>query len=276
MPYDLWSRAGMIEILKKQIYESLEMSPSSNWLGKLFSFFIIGLIILNMIAVALETIREIHEKYYEYFRMLEALSIIVFTAEYALRLWSCTSYHKYRNPFFGRLKFALTPLAIIDLLVIVSYCIPALIHIDLRALRSFRLLRLLPVLKMGRYSRALKTIFIVISNKKEELISSLLLVLFLLFIASCLMFYLEDSVQPEAFSNIFSTMWWGIVTLTTVGYGDVYPITPLGKILGSIISLLGVGLFALPSGIIASGFAEEFQKAKNEKKICPHCGKQIN
>jgi len=129
---------------------------------------------------------------------------------------------------------------------------------------------------MGRYSEALKTFGIVLKRRKEELLMAVFSVLILLVIASSLMYFVENEAQPEAFSSIPVAMWWGVVTLTTVGYGDVYPITAAGKLLGAIMALLGIGMFALPAGILASGFAEEIQRRQKKRRICPHCGKDID
>lgn len=142
----------------------------------------------------------------------------------------------------------------------------------LRGLRIFRIFRLF---KIARYLNALTLIRKVFAKKKEELVISPFATIFLLLITSTIMYYIENEVQPENFSSIPETMWWGIATLTTVGYGDVYPFTPLGKFLGGIIAIIGVGLFALPAGILASGFSDELSKGKSENNYCPKCGNKI-
>ena len=115
----------------------------------------------------------------------------------------------------------------------------------------------------------------VFRTKREDLILTVFIISILLIVASSFIYFAENAVQPAAFSSIPQSMWWGMATLTTVGYGDVYPITPIGKILGAIVSLLGIGMFALPTGILSSGFTEEIQKRRNGPQICPHCGKAI-
>jgi len=145
-----------------------------------------------------------------------------------------------------------------------------------RALRLFRLFR---VLKLARYSESIQTFVDVIRLKKEELMLMFFAILILLVISSSLMYNAEHEAQPEAFSSIPAAMWWGIVTLATVGYGDVYPITPWGKFIGSIVVILGIGLFALPTGVLASGFSEVLAQKKREHKdhfVCPHCGRYID
>jgi voltage-gated potassium channel len=129
---------------------------------------------------------------------------------------------------------------------------------------------------LGRYSESLRTVTRVIRSKKEQLSVAVFVVAIMLVVASSAMYYLEHEAQPKTFSSIPAAMWWGVVTLTTAGYGDIYPVTTLGKVVGAMIALLGVGLFALPAGILASGFAEELRDRREEKQICPHCGRAID
>ncbi len=165
----------------------------------------------------------------------------------------------------------------IDLMAILPFYLPKLIPFDLRFLRAVRLFRIFRLLKLGRYSESVRLLGRVLNAKKEELGVTIFAVLILLVICSSLMYYAEHQAQPEAFSSIPAAMWWGIVTLTTVGYGDVYPITLPGKILGAIIAVLGIGLFALPAGILASGFADEMQKKRSQASgICPYCGRKLD
>jgi len=202
-------------------------------------------------------------------------SIAIFTIEYLLRLWTCTINNRFRDPLMGRIRFALTPLALVDLMAILPFYLPMLIPFDLRFIRAVRLFRLFRLFKIGRYSRSLRTIGNVLKSKKEDLFITVFTVFILLVVASSLMYFVENEAQPEAFSSIPTAMWWGVITLTTVGYGDIYPVTMAGKILGSIISILGIGIFALPTGILASGFAEEIQKRRAKRITCPYCGKDI-
>ena len=146
---------------------------------------------------------------------------------------------------------------------------------DLRILRLIRLFRLLRLLKMLRYSESLRIFTDVYRMKKSELAMVFMVILFLLVIASALIFHVEQEAQPEAFSSIPAAMWWGGATLTTVGYGDIYPITPLGKFLGAIIALLGIGLFALPAAILGSGFVGALRRKASSKFYCPHCSEEI-
>lgn len=233
------------------------------------------LISLNVIAVALATVQSISLRYNKFFDVFEIVSIIIFSVEYILRLWSCTVNEKFKHPIFGRLKYLITPFAIVDLLAILPFYLPRLIPVDLRFLRALRLIRLFRVLKMARYNTALSTLKNVLVKKREELIITVFTVFIFLILLSSAVYLVENPVQPEAFPDIPTAMWWGVVTMTTVGYGDIYPITVLGRMFAAIVSVLGVGLFALPAGFLASGFSEEIQKGRKKKIICPECGKEI-
>lgn len=241
----------------------------------MFDIFLILLILLNVTAVILETVHSIYIKHKVSLHIFDIFSVSIFTVEYLLRLVVCTTNKKYEHPVFGRIKFALTPLALADIIAIAPFYLPMFFFRDMRFLRGFRLFRLTRVLSLGRYSRSLRTLSRVLIRKKEELIISILSTVLILLIFSSLMYYIENPAQPETFSSIPATMWWGVITLTTVGYGDIYPITTLGKICASIIAFLGIGLFALPAGILSSGFAEEIKLNKADNLVtCPHCGKK--
>lgn len=265
----------MFPKIKKRTYEILEIAKEGDYVSKIFDIFILSLIFLNIVFIILESVESLYKKYEFFFWLFDVFTVSIFTVEYVLRLWSCTTDERYKEPLKGRIRFALTPMAVIDLLAILPFFLTFL-NLDLRILRAIRLFRLLRVLKMGRYFTALRILGNVFIQKKEELIVSIFFVIILLIIASTLMYYIENEAQPDVFSSIPATMWWSIATLTTVGYGDMYPITPLGRLLGGIIAILGIGLFSLPAGIVASGFVEEYQN-KNKKKtlLCPHCGKNI-
>ncbi len=236
---------------------------------------IITLILFNVAAVILESVATVHAAYGVALRWFEIVSVAVFTAEYLLRMWSVTAEPRYAHPISGRLRFAFKPLPLIDLLAILPYYL-MLVGIDLRVIRALRIMRLLRIAKLGRYYAALRVIHRVINRQKEELILTMSVLMILLVISSALMFHAENTAQPENFPDIPTTMWWSIVTLTTVGYGDVYPITAIGRLLAAIIAVFGIGMVALPAGIIGSGFVEEIQRKElNKGNHCPHCGKPV-
>ncbi len=277
IPPQTTAARSRLEILRRRAYALVEpvsedgISSRIDW----FDRFIIILIVLNVAAVVLGTLPGVEKAVRVPLHDFEVFSIVVFTVEYVLRLWSCVSNPRYARPVLGRLRLAASPLALVDLLAILPFYIPIILPMDLRVLRAVRVFRIFRLFKLGRYSESLKIIGAVIRSRKSELAVTFFLIFILLVLSSSLLFYAERGAQPEKFSSIPASMWWGVVTLTTVGYGDVYPLTPLGKVFGSIISFLGIGLFALPTGILAAGFLEEFRKKRGGETICPHCGRKI-
>lgn len=250
--------------LRTIIHDILENSRTSNLYSLADDIIITGLILLNVAAFIASTSPSFFLEHKSILENIEIFSSLVFTIEYALRLWVCTVDRTYSHPLLGRLKYALTPLSLIDLVSILPFY-ASLLFPQISFINLISLLRLLRLLKMSRYSESLRTLGIVLHAKKEELLATAFAVFILLIFASSIMYFVESEANPKAFGSIPDAMWWGVVTLTTVGYGDIYPITPLGRFLGAILAFLGIGIFALPAGIIASGFSEEVQRKKQEK-----------
>ena len=248
---------------------------------------IIVLIGLSIVAVILESERAIAEEFHTAFWWFEILSTTIFSAEYLGRLWTCVEEERYQHPLWGRLRYIFTPMALVDLIAILPFYLGVMIDtskVDARFVRGIRLFRLFRLFKIGRYSQSINQLINVFARKREELAITFFAVMIMLILSSSIIYLVKHKAQPEAFSSIPSAMWWGVATLTTVGYGDVYPITALGKFFGAIIALLGVGIVALPAGIIASGFNEAIQDrihgtqsdAQNQHKNCPHCGGDLS
>jgi len=233
-----------------------------------------------VLLVILDTFNGISEDIRRIFYYVEVVSVIAFTVEYLLRLWTANYLFPASTTAKARLKYALSFMAIIDLLAIMPFYLPFIFPIDLRVLRMVRLLRLLRLLKVNRYTSALATVGSVLKRKAAQLLSSMLVVIILMIMASILMYSIEYEAQPAVFENAFSGLWWAIATLTTVGYGDIYPITTFGKVLGAVIALLGIGLVAVPAGIISAGFIEDISRekeaVKEAKHYCPFCGKNLD
>ena len=248
----------MIEV-RKRVFDLLDARERDNFAGRAVNIFLILLILGNVFAVILESVESLGTQYAGAFHSFEIFSVAIFSVEYMLRLWCCVEdvTRRYPATIRGRLRYALSPMAAIDFLAIAPFYVSMLFAVDLRFLRVFRLLRLL---KITRYSPAIETLGRVLYNERRALLSAMMFMLILLVFAASLMHMFERQAQPVAFGSIPEAMWWAVVTLTTVGYGDVAPITPLGKLLGGVVTLLGVGTFALPAGILASGFAQEIQK----------------
>ncbi|MBP2833030.1 ion transporter [Aquimarina sp. U1-2] len=242
--------------------------------------FIYGLIILNVILLILESYKSIRNEFGDFLEIFEIISVVIFTIEYLLRLWTSDLNVTYRgNSLKKRLQFGYSTFGLIDLIAIVPFYLPFLFPFDLRIVRILRLFRLLRIFKLGRYSKSLKTINSVLKETKSELAITVFVAFILLVLSSTLMYYIESDVQPENFASIGHSFWWAVATLTTVGYGDVYPITAIGKVLSAIIALIGIGFIALPTGIISSAFIEKIQEQKTKKNSklckCPNCGKEI-
>jgi voltage-gated potassium channel len=228
--------------------------------GKTFDYWMQLLILLNVFTFVFETVQSVQQTWGAYFSWFEWVSVGIFTIEYLLRLWCITEAEKYRHPLQGRWKYMRSPMAVIDLLAVLPAYIP-LFYQDFRIIRAFRLFRLFRLLKLWRYSTSLRMLIKVILEKKSDLQVIFFTIIILIVVSASLMFLIENERQPETFSSIPHTMWWSVATLTTVGYGDMYPKTEWGKVLGSFIALLGVGLIALPAGIISAGFVQEINRA---------------
>jgi len=262
---------------RRRLYVTLDPSEKGGLAERIFELFLISIIILNIVAIIIGSVDEIDKKYAPLFRKFEIFSLIFFTVEYIARIYSIVEKRAYADPIKGRLKFASTPLALIDLFSFLPFYLTFL-PLDLRFLRIFRLMGLFRMFKIARYLHALNIFKRVLVERKEQLVLSFLFILFVLVIISFIMFYVEHPAQPDKFSSIPATMWWGIATLTTVGYGDLVPITDVGKFLGGIFAIAGVALLALPAGILSSGFFEMLHdpKGKARKIKCPHCGKEFD
>ena len=263
--------------VKKRVYEIVEGAQPGDRASEIFDIFIISLICLNVVALIVETVEEVHQVSPQAFRIFEIISVVIFTVEYLLRVWSCTTDEKYSHPVWGRLRFAVSPVAFIDSLAILPFYIALFVSLsplDLRFLRAVRLLA--RIARLSRYSSGIHTLARVIRAKSAELLTVIGLLLIMLLMASSLMFFAENEAQPDRFANIPQAMWWSIITLTTVGYGDVFPITAGGRLLAGGIAILGIGLFALPAGILGSGFVEEMNRKRLGPRRCPHCGGEIH
>ncbi len=271
----------MYSRIKRRAYEIVEPTPEGDRPSHIFDMALIALLSLNLLAIALETIAPLEERAGGAFLVFEIVSVAIFTAEYLVRVWACTEDPAYAHPVKGRLRFAVQPLVLMDLIAILPFYIPLLVTTDLRFVRSLRLLRVFRLVKITRYSESVEIIGAVLRSRKNALLSTLFVTFILLFMASVLMYLAEREAQPEGFSSIPAAMWWGMVTLTTVGYGDLAPATPLGRILGAVVALFGIGLFALPAGILGSAFVDELEarrearRSEAQAQTCPHCGKPI-
>lgn len=237
--------------MRRRTHLILEVDRFGDRASRIVDKALILLIIANVVVSVIQTVESTYAAAPWAFEWFERLSILLFGLEYVLRVWSSAEDRSLGGPILGRVKFALQPMMLLDLAVLI---LP--VYFDLRPLRILRLLRL------GRYSPRLRLFARVLTEKRDELFVGLFVAVVMLVASSTAMYHVEHGVNP-AFASIPETMWWGVATLTTVGYGDVYPITPLGQMLGAVVALLGIGVFALPAGILASGFSEALERERS-------------
>lgn len=261
--------------LRRRLYLTLEPTERGGTLERIFEIILITTIILNITAIILESIPEIESQYQEAFDHFELYSVIFFTLEYIARIYAIVENPKYAKKINGRWKYAHSPMAIVDLMAFLPYYF-TLLPIDLRFIRIFRLMALFRMFKITRYMQAMSIFKKVIAERREQLVLSFVFIIFILVFISFFMFYAEREAQPDKFGSIPETMWWGVATLTTVGYGDAVPITSLGKFLGGLFAIAGVAFLALPAGILSSGFFELLHNPQSKKHTCPHCGKDFH
>jgi voltage-gated potassium channel len=242
--------------------------------SQLVDAFIMSLILLSVgtvIAGSVDTVRAEHGRL---LRWVEQLSVVVFSVEYVARLWAAGDRETVQRPVIDRLRVATQPYMVIDLVAILPFFLGAVL--DLRFLRALRLFRFLRVLKLARYSTALRRFGRVVREKREEFTLTAVAAVIVLIVVSSAMYYAERGAQPEAFGSIPQAMWWGVVTLTTVGYGGVTPVTPLGRLLNAAVAVLGIGLFSLPASVLASGFIANDDESTTTPDRCPHCGRTLD
>ncbi|MBQ9501236.1 MAG: ion transporter [Lentisphaeria bacterium] len=269
--------------MKRTVFDVIQPASRGNIASKIFDLFIMALIFIGIASVFIMTF-DISKETAHLLNELEKAAIIVFSAEYLLRIWTANMLYPELSPARARLKYILSGMAIIDLVAILPFYLPMLLPVNLVGIRAIRLVRLLRVFKLNRYSEALVSIGEVFKKKYREILVSMFFVFILLVVASLLIYYAEHDAQPDKFPNAFSGLWWAVATLTTVGYGDIYPVTAIGRLLGAVIAVMGIGMVAVPTSILSSGFMELLsQKSgdpgdgeeKEKPSYCPHCGKKL-
>ncbi len=248
------SAKSKAQAVKNRVFELLCKAEDGDRLSRIVDRTIMSLIALSILSIVLESFTSIYIKYYNPLRTFETVTVIIFTVEYLLRIWTADLlYPESKHP---RLKYIFSWMALFDLLAILPFYLP-FFAADLRFLRMvrlFRLFRLLRVFKLGRYFDALQVIMKVIRTSGPQLVMSFVICFFVMLFSAMVMYTVEYPVQPAQFPNVISALWWAMCALTTVGYGDVYPVTVVGKVFASVISLVGIGIIAIPTGIIAAGF----------------------
>jgi voltage-gated potassium channel len=265
---------SLSERLKVRLYNLIRDDDENDLLSTIIDGFIIFLIVVNMALVVLDTF-PMPLWYTATAFTIEAITVAIFTIEYLARVWTATLMYPKLSHFKARVKYMFGAMAIIDLVAIIPFYLPFVITIDALLLKLLRTLRLLRLFKINRYTTSLKTIGAVFTRRANQLLSSSFIILLLMIIASVLMYTLEHDVQPDLFKNAFSGLWWSVATFTTVGYGDIFPVTDGGKLVAGMLAILGIGLVAVPTGIISAGFIEQTEidraakQAKKEKTFVP-------
>lgn len=263
--------------MKKRIFDILSPSNTDTHISKVFNYGIQLLVVINVFTIILSTLKLSHALNIT-FTIIDTVIVAIFILEYSLRIWTADLLYPNLDRSAAIKKYMKTPLAIIDLVSIAPFFLSILLPINLNIFRLLRTIRILRLFKTGRYNKALNNIAIVFKSRASQLISSLFIVSLLIVISGVLMYEVEHFAQPSNFKNAFDGMWWAVATLTTVGYGDIYPVTVAGRVISSIIALLGIGLVAIPTGIISSGFIEQFEKDKEElskQNYCQNCGEKL-
>lgn len=248
--------------LRRNVSQLIEFNASASTSSRFMDFAMVVLIIANVAAIMLESVASIEAQYASQFWYFEVFSITVFTIEYLLRVWSCPDIKEgeYQDSFKGRLKYMCSIPALIDFAAIAPFYLSLFFVMDLRFLRVFRVFR---IFKLTRYSNAMTMLLRVFKEESSSFFAAFSILAIVLITAASGIYLLEHEVQPEAFGSIPAAMWWATATLTTVGYGDVTPITPLGKVFGGLITVVGMGMVALPAGILASGFSAQLKQNRS-------------
>ncbi len=251
-------------MIRKRVFEILDKGKSGDILSILFDSLILFCTISTVCCVFFDTFT-LPSVYKKIFAVLETAASIVFSIEYILRLWTAPHFFPTLSEKKARRKYALSFIGIIDLITVLPFYISLFSALPPAIISSISLLRVFRLFKLSRYSSALYVLIDVIKSRAQELRLSVFVIFILMIISSVFMYAVESKAQPDVFNNAFSSLWWAVATFTTVGYGDIYPITSVGKILGTTIALLGIGLVAVPTGIISSGFME--LQLKNERGL---------
>lgn len=271
----------------RRIYEILGNNlRTGDVLGRAISISLLCLIAANVLVSIVESEKSVQVLAPRFFLWFERVSVAIFTAEYLLRLWTCVVDPRYSRPIRGRLRMMLSPMALVDLIAILPFYFDLFIPsvIDLRFLRALRLLRMFRLLRIDPLAEALTTVVRVMRRKRLQLFVSFAIVLVAVFMTAGAIYVVEHGEPDTRFTSIPHAMWWSVVTITTIGYGDMVPATAVGKLIGGFVSFVGICAVALPVGIVSSGFIEEVGRRSRaaaiararEPKTCPHCGGDLD
>ena len=251
--------------LRQKVYALVNETPDSGKLHEIFEFFIVLWILISVASVILESVDSINYYFHVEFIIIDTIAVAIFSTEFLMRIYSCTEDPKYQHWLAGRINFSRQFSSLIDIVAIAPFFLESLLdHLfDLRFLRVFRLMRLF---KLGRYSAATKSLFYVIQREWPVMKAAIFIMLMLVMLAACLGYLFEHEAQPDKFENIPQSIYWAVITLASVGYGDISPVTPAGRTITIILALLGIGIFAIPAAILASAFSDQLRIERETMK----------
>ena len=251
--------------LRQKVYALVNETPDSGKLHEIFEFFIVLWILISVASVILESVDSINYYFHVEFIIIDTIAVAIFSTEFLMRIYSCTEDPKYQHWLAGRINFSRQFSSLIDIVAIAPFFLESLLdHLfDLRFLRVFRLMRLF---KLGRHSAATKSLFYVIQREWPVMKAAIFIMLMLVMLAACLGYLFEHEAQPDKFENIPQSIYWAVITLASVGYGDISPVTPAGRTITIILALLGIGIFAIPAAILASAFSDQLRIERETMK----------
>ncbi len=247
---------------RRRMYEIVEIGAAGDIVSRAYDLFYTLTIILNLTATVLDTYDAIHAKYGAMLSLIEFVTVTAFAVDYVLRIYTADFHYRGCSRAKAAWKYAVSFGGIVDIISFLPVYLPFFFPSGAAAFRLVRVIRIFRLFRINAYYDSLNVITSVLSSKKNQLISSVSIILVLMLASSLCMYSLENEAQPEVFSNAFSGIWWAASTLLTVGYGDIYPVTTMGRILGIVITFLGVGMVAIPTGIISAGFVEQDTRLK--------------
>ena len=247
---------------RKRIYTIIDIGTTGDYISRGYDFLYALAILINLAASILYTYEHLAAAYGSMFLWTEYLTAVFFTVDYLLRLWTARYLYPDVSDKRAALKYALSFAGIVDILSFLPYCLPFFFPQGAMAFRILRIVRILRLFRITAYYDSLHVIKAVLSSKSQQLISSTLMIFVLMLASSLCMYSLEHEAQPDVFENAFSGIWWAVSALLTVGYGDIYPVTTMGKLFGIVLTFLGVGMVAIPTGIISAGFVDQYSRVK--------------
>ena len=256
---------------RKRTAAIIEMGSAQDWVSRGYDILSGLMLLANLSASILYTFNSMALQYGSLLVAIEAVTVAFFAVDYALRLWTAPEFFPKLSSFRSVWKYVFSLTGIVDLLSFLPYYLPIFFPAGAAVFRIFRVVRIFRLFQINAYYSAMNVITEVLRSRRQQLASSVFIILVLMLASSLCMYSLEHEAQPEVFSNAFSGIWWAVSTLLTVGYGDIYPITTAGKIVSIFITFLGVGMVAIPTGIISAGFVDQFSRIK---RLSEYAGEQ--